>query len=79
MEQAPLVMMVPLASGLATRTTSCKVPDAPAARVPTFQVTTDPDSVPPPVAETKVVFAGRVSVTTTPVALPVPVLPPTIV
>ncbi len=39
-----------------------------------FQVTTPPESVPPPVAETKVVFVGTVSETTTPVALALPVL-----
>src|SRR5262245_62020757 len=54
-----LVMIVPVASGFATRTTSCADPEAPAARVPMAQVTTPADSVPPPVADTKVVFAGR--------------------
>src|SRR5260221_123981 len=75
----PVVTTVPVASGVATLTTILNQPDAPAARVPMLQVTTAPDGVPPPVAETKVVFAGSVSVTTTPVALPVPVLPPVIV
>src|SRR2546426_1184846 len=59
------VMRVPFASGLATRTTSCTEPDAPAATFPTFQVTTPPDNVPPAVADTNVVFPGTVSVITT--------------
>ncbi len=68
------MMVVPFASGLATFTTSWTLPVAPAATVPTFQVTTPPDSVPPPVALTKEVFAGRVSETTAPVASAVPLL-----
>ncbi len=67
-------MTVPFASGVLTRTTSCCVPEAPAASVPRFQVTIPPASVPPPVADTNVVFAGTVSETTTPVAASVPVL-----
>src|SRR5947199_197955 len=59
-----LVITVPFARGLATCTTSCTEPDAPAGRNPRFQVTIPPASVPPAVAETKVVFAGRVSVIT---------------
>src|SRR6185503_937023 len=70
--QPVLVMTVPAASGLFTVTTSCTDPDAPDARLPTFQVTTPAASVPPPVADTKVVFTGIGSVTTTPVALFVP-------
>ena len=66
-------MMVPLGSGLATCTTSCTEPDAPAASGPMVQVTTPPASVPPPVADTYVVFTGTVSVITTPVALAFPV------
>src|SRR5882672_8839107 len=70
--KAALVMSVPFASGLATCTTSCTDPEAPAASAPTFQVTTPAASAPPPVADTKLVFAGTVSVTTTPVALALP-------
>src|SRR5438876_1036297 len=69
----PFVMTVPFASGLFTRTTSCTEPDAPALTAPMFQVTTPADSVPPPVADTKVVLAGSGSRRTTPVALLVPV------
>ena len=43
-----LVRMVPVASGFATRTTSCADPEAEAASVPIGQVTTPADSVPPP-------------------------------
>jgi len=68
-----LVRTVPLASGLVTRTTSCAEPEAPAASVAAVQVTTPPDSVPPPVADTKVVLAGTVSVTTRLVASMLPV------
>src|SRR6267378_2440253 len=68
----PLVMTVPLARGEVTCTTSCTEPDAPTARAPMFQVTTPPASVPPPVADTNVVFAGTVSAITTPVALAFP-------
>ena len=65
---------MPLGSGLFTLTTSCTEPEALAASAPMFQVTTPAASVPPAVAETKVVFAGSVSLTTTPVASAVPVL-----
>src|SRR5882672_5425530 len=68
-----LVITVPFARGLATCTTSCTEPDAPAASAPMFQVTTPAASVPPAVADTNVVFAGTVSVMTTPVALAFPV------
>src|SRR5436309_848795 len=68
-----LVITVPLASGLATCTVSVRVMVAPAARIPTFQVTIPAASVPPPVAETNEVFPGTVSVITTPVALALPV------
>jgi hypothetical protein len=44
-------------------------------RAPMFQVTTPDEKVPPPVAETKVVPAGSVSVTTTSVRLDAPRLP----
>src|SRR6266704_1655829 len=70
----PFVIRVPFGSGLFTRTTSCTRPDPPAARVPRFQVTTPAARAPPEVAETNVVFAGRVSRTRTPVASAVPVL-----
>src|SRR5882672_6063077 len=70
--QPVLVMTVPDARGLLTFTTSCTDPGAPAASAPTFQVTTPAASVPPPVADTKVVFTGIGSVITTPVALFVP-------
>src|SRR6266704_2528423 len=70
----PLVITVPLARGLATATTSCTLVDAPAARAPMFQVTTPAACVPPPVALTKLVFAGTVSLITTPVAFMFPVL-----
>src|SRR3989442_5455216 len=67
-------MTVPFASGLFPLTTSCTEPVPPAARVPRFQVTTPPDSVPPAVADTNDVLAGSVSRTTTPVASAVPLL-----
>src|SRR6185503_4103359 len=69
----PLVITVPFASGLVTATTSCTDPEAPAATPPTFQVTTPAASVPPPVADTNEVFAGTVSLITTPVAPAFPV------
>src|SRR3989442_15777284 len=59
-------MEVPLARGLATRTTIWTEPEAPAARLPGDQVTTPEARVPPAVAETKGVLAGTVSVRTTP-------------
>jgi len=71
---APLVIVVPFASGLATRTTSCAEPEAPAASVPRFQVTVPAACVPASVADTNVVFAGTVSVRTTDVASAVPLL-----
>ena len=69
-----LASVVPLARGLATRTTSWTDPEAPATRLPMVQVTVPPDGAPPPVAETNEVLLGRVSVMTTPVALALPVL-----
>src|SRR5206468_9239499 len=68
-----LLITVPLASGLATRTASWTDPDAPAASEPRLHVTTPPLSAPPPVAETKVVLAGTVSLIAAPVAATVPV------
>src|SRR5437667_327712 len=56
-----LVITVPFASGLATCTTSCTVPEPPTATAPTFQVTTPPARVPPAVADPNEVFAGTVS------------------
>src|SRR5437773_10880095 len=72
MVQPVLVITVPLGSGLFTFTTSCTDPDAPVPTAPMFQVMTPPDSDPPAVAETKVVFAGSGSAITVPVALLVP-------
>src|SRR5437899_2893175 len=69
----PLVITVPFASGLFTRTTSCTEDDTAVLRAPIVQVTMPPASVPPPVADTKVVFAGSASETTTPVAFSFPV------
>ena len=66
-------MTVPLASGLATLTTSCTEPEPPAARAPIDQVTTPPDSAPLPVADKNVVLTGIVSDSTTPVAPEFPV------
>src|SRR6266705_1813559 len=71
--QPVLVITVPFASGLFTLTTSCTDPDTPAFTAPRFQVTTPADCVPPPVADTQLVLAGRGSRRTTPVALLVPV------
>src|SRR5437867_122511 len=73
MLNAPLLMTVPSASGEVTCTTSCTEPDPPTATAPMFQVTTPAASVPPPVADTHHVFAGIVSVITTPLALALPV------
>ena len=67
------MITVPLASGLATCTTRSTLADAPAASAPMFQVTTPAASVPPPVALTNVVFAGSVSLITTPDASSFPV------
>jgi len=69
----PFVMTVPFASGLFTRTTSCTEDDTAVLRAPIVQVTMPPASVPPPVADTKVVFAGTASETMTPVAFSFPV------
>src|SRR2546425_8628251 len=68
-----LWMMVPFRSGESTLTTRVTLPDAPPARAPTLQVTTPPASVPGAEADTNVVLAGRVSLTTTFVALALPV------
>src|SRR5437667_331347 len=68
-----LVITVPFVSGLATCTTSCTVPELPPATPPTFQFTSPPLSLPPPVADTNEVFAGTVSAITTPVGAAVPV------
>ena len=73
MPYVALLMTVPLASGLATCTTSCTDEDDPEFKAPMFQVTTPAASVPPPVADTNVVFAGIVSVITIPLALALPV------
>src|SRR5436190_2144652 len=68
-----LVITVPLASGVLTRTTSWTEPEAPAASEPIDQVTTEPERMPLP-AETNAVFAGMVSVKRIAVALALPVL-----
>ncbi len=67
------MIVVPLATGVLTDTTICTVPETPEFRFPMLQVTTPPDSVPPAVAETKVVPAGTVSRIRTPVAFALPV------
>src|SRR5712692_8569281 len=72
MLKVALVITVPFASGLATCTTSCTDPEAPAFTAPMFQVTTPPATEPPAVADTNEVFAGTVSVITTPLALALP-------
>src|SRR5438445_10611457 len=69
-----LLMIVPAAVPALMVTVNCRDPDAPAATVPMLQVTIDPESVPPPVALTKVVRVGTTSVIDTLVADPVPVL-----
>src|SRR2546426_10885696 len=74
MVQPVLVIAVPLASGLFTRTMSWTDPEPPALTAPMFQVTTPAARVPPAVAETNVVLAGRGARTTTPVALLVAVV-----
>ncbi len=66
-------MTVPFASGVLTCTTICTEPETPALSVPMFQVTTPPAIVPPPVADTNVVFAGTVSRRSTLVAFAFPV------
>src|SRR5258706_54551 len=66
-------MTVPFASGLLTLTVSVKEPEPPAASDPIDQVTTPPDSAPPPVADTNVVWTGTVSESTTAVAPEFPV------
>src|SRR5881296_2847658 len=73
MLKALLVITVPLASGVLTRTTSWTEPEAPAASEPIDQVTTPAASEPPPVTDTNVVFAGTVSDRITPVAPALPV------
>ncbi len=66
-------MTVPFASGELAFTTSCTEPEVPALRVPMLQETTPLARVPPPVAETNVVFVGTVSLITVFVALALPV------
>src|SRR5437899_3217996 len=66
-------MVVLFASGVLIDTTICTVPDAPDTRLPMFQVTTPAASEPSPVADTKVVLAGTVSLMTTLVAFALPV------
>src|SRR3989442_1374259 len=69
-----LVIPLPLASGVLTRTTSWTDPEAPAASEPIVQGTTPAESEPPPVADANVVVAGTVSDRITPVAPEFPVL-----
>src|SRR5882672_2407659 len=73
MLKVALVITVPFARGLATCTTSCTEPELPAFRAPMFQVTTPAARAPPPVADTKLVLPGTVSVIMTPLALAFPV------
>src|SRR2546422_193507 len=68
-----LWITVPLASGELTCTTRVTDPDPPAARRPRLQVTTPPAGDPPFEAETKVVFAGRLSEIDTLLAFSLPV------
>ena len=58
-------MTVPFTSGVFTFTTRVTEPEAPAARPPRLQVTTPPAWTPGAEADTNVVFAGIVSLTTT--------------
>src|SRR5262249_20889849 len=69
---APLAIVVPFASGLATFTTICTDPEAPAFRTPIVQETVAPDGLPPPVALTNEVLGGTGAVRTTPLALALP-------
>src|SRR2546428_425618 len=59
-----LVITFLYAGGLARYPPSSPPPHAPALSAPMFQVTTPAASVPPPVADTKEVFPGTVSVMT---------------
>src|SRR3989442_889698 len=72
MAYVPFVITVPLGSGLLARTSSCTEPAARADKNRGSQVPTPAANVPPAVADTNVVFAGIVSVITTPVALALP-------
>src|SRR3989442_14605844 len=65
MPYAPLWITVPLTSGELALTTRVTVPEAPAASAPMFQVTTPAASPPGAEADTKLVLAGIVSLTTT--------------
>ena len=72
--EAVFTMTVPFGTAAPTWTVNVRAVDAPAASPPTFQVTTPPARVPPPVADTKVVLAGTGSVITTPVSALEPLL-----
>ena len=61
------IWVTPAGMAPLTMTVTVRVSVAPAARLPMFQVTTPPSKAPPSEALTKVVLAGRVSVTVTPV------------
>ena len=69
-----LLVIGPLRNVGSTRTTNCTLPLPPAATVPIAHRTVPAVLIPPPVADTKLVFAGTTSVITTPLAAPVPVL-----
>src|SRR2546427_11157096 len=68
-------MTVPFASGLATCTTSCTVPDDPAFNAPRFQVTTPAARVPPAVAIGRASWGGSVSISVVAVSLKDPTMP----
>src|SRR6266699_6567474 len=73
MSYVPLWITVPFTSGEFALTTRVTEPEAPTASAPMFQVTT-PAAIPPGAeADTKLVLAGRVSLTTTFDASAVPV------
>src|SRR3989442_689783 len=67
-----VLVMVPAVAGAVALMVNVEL--APAARLPTVQVTVPAEFVHPVLAETKVTPAGRGSVTTTPVAGPGPLL-----
>src|SRR5436309_1478192 len=73
MPYVALLMTVPLASGLATCTTSWTDEDEIGRASWRERVKTSAASVPTPVTDTNVVFAGMVSLVTTPLALALPV------
>ena len=66
--------VVPFGNVASRRTTMVSVPVAPDGRAPRVQLTTLPDAVPPPLAETNVVRGGSASETNTAEASASPVL-----